>query len=378
MKNVSKFISGITKNVLFIFSVSILFFSCNSNTKNRELLEIPVDIDQNISLPLSEITEELTSIELELTDESLINPDMNIRVISFENNIFVAESNKILVFNREGKFVRSIGSRGQGPGEYNFIMSMALDERNERLFIISSGPWKILCYDFSGKILKELSANSILGYAVDINYVNDEILVIDNKVGGNVEEGILSSSILFRFSNEFKVIDSCIIQKNFDKSFSSFNKTDFILKNGKSVIIYCSEQYREKFAPREIVLRDNLYRLEKSQLVPDLKLKFKNDGINGGNKFIDPHNIYRSSRYIFSIYDNYTKGNRYCFCYDTKTGTGYNMQDGYTDDINGIDKPVQIRPFNFDTEMFYYLHTHMKPDDLEEPNPTLYIGKLKK
>ena len=26
------------------------------------------------------------------------------------------------------------------------------------------------------------------------------------------------------------------------------------------------------------------------------------------------------------------------------------MQDGYTDDINGIDKQVRIRPFSHDTE----------------------------
>ena len=364
----------------FFYCIAIitgLLFSC-SEKKQGDLLEIPVDIDQNISLPLSEISEEITAIELELTDESLINPDMNIRVIIFENNIFVAESNKILVFDKDGKFVRSIGSRGQGPGEYNFIMSMALDEKNERLFVVSSGPGKILCYDFNGKILKEFSTNSILGYVIDINYVNDELFVIDNKIGGNDEAGNFSSTILYRFSDDFHVIDSCTIQKNFDKFIFSFFKADFILKKGKSLSLYCSELYLKKYAPREIVLRDTLYRLEKNLLVPDLKLKFNNDGISGGNKFIDPTNIYRSSRYVFSIYDNYTKENRYCFCYDTKTGKGYNMQDGYTDDINNVDKPVKIRPFNLDTDMFYYLHTNMNPDDLEEPNPTLYIGKLKK
>ena len=70
--------------------------------------------------------------------------------------------------------------------------------------------------------------------------------------------------------------------------------------------------------------------------------------------------------------------NEYYFCYDTKTGKGYNMLDGYSDDINRIEKPIAIRPLSTDSEMFYYLHTNMKPDDREEPNPTLYIGKLKK
>ena len=126
----------------------------------------------------------------------------------------------------------------------------------------------------------------------------------------------------------------------------------------------------------EKVFSDTLYRIENKSIVPELKLKFINNGVN---KFISLFNIYRSSRYIFAIYDNvHFPGIIYYFCYDTKTGKGYNMQDGFTDDINGIDKPVKIRPFSHDTEMFYYLHTNMNPNDLEEPNPTLYIGKLKK
>ena len=54
------------------------------------------------------------------------------------------------------------------------------------------------------------------------------------------------------------------------------------------------------------------------------------------------------------------------------------MLDGYTDDINGIEKRVRISPLVTDSEIFYYWHTHMKPEDKEEPNPTLYIIKLKK
>ena len=53
------------------------------------------------------------------------------------------------------------------------------------------------------------------------------------------------------------------------------------------------------------------------------------------------------------------------------------MLGGYTDDIHGIEERVEIRPLTSDSEYFYYWYTNMKPDDREEPNPTLYIGKLK-
>ena len=368
------------KYLLFTFFISLLYFSCGNETKQGDLLEIPVDIEQNISLPLSEITEELTAIELEFTDRSPINPNMIKRVVTSKNEIIIAEMDKILVFSKDGKFVRLIGSRGHGPGEYNFVLNIAIDDKNNRLFIISTLPGKIICYDLTGKFLKEFVTHSILDNVVDINYVNGELLVIDQKMGGYDEMGkFTSSSTVYRLDDEFRIVDSCLFRETFKTSIIGFFFTDFILKGSNSIYLYCHEFYPKELAPNEVVLRDTLYHFEKNQLIPELKLKFKNDGIdNGGNKFIDPYNIYRSSRYIFSFYENHIDKKKCYFCYDTKTGKGYNMQDGFTDDINGIDKRIQIRPLITDTEKFYYWHTHMKPDDLEEPNPTLYIGKLKK
>ena len=55
------------------------------------------------------------------------------------------------------------------------------------------------------------------------------------------------------------------------------------------------------------------------------------------------------------------------------------MKDGYTDDVNKIEKRItRIHPLNTNPEMLYYWYTHMKPEDLEEPNSTLYVIKLKK
>ena len=49
-----------------------LLVSC-SQAKHSELPEFPVDINQDILFPLSEITAEITVIEPELTEESLIS-----------------------------------------------------------------------------------------------------------------------------------------------------------------------------------------------------------------------------------------------------------------------------------------------------------------
>ena len=392
------------KNLYYITIIGLLLLSCNrtkqseSNeisvviNQNREFFEIPVDIDQNYSLPLSEIAEEITAIELELTDESLINPDYLQRIIISEDHIIVLSSSKILVFNKDGKFLRSIGSRGQGPGEYTSISNFALDEKNRRLFIATSMPYRIICYNLDGKFLNSSEIYRQFSSIVDIHYLNNELLFIasqdalENEIENRKANSATKHS-LYRLKDDFQMLDSCVILKQYLETTyrvyipNIYYSRDFIFKGNSSLYLYYCENYLPQFPPMEIVLRDTLYHFEDNQRIPDLKLNFKNDGIDrGGNKFIHLFNIFRSSRYVFSIYqrDVIVNSSWYHFCYDTKTGKGYNMQDGYTDDINGIEKRVSIRPLVTNSELFYYWHTNMKPNDKEEPNPTLYIIKLKK
>ncbi|GHV57596.1 hypothetical protein FACS1894182_06850 [Bacteroidia bacterium] len=369
----------------FPIIIGFLFFSCNES-KQGILPEIPVDTNQNASLPLSEITEELVAIELELTDESFINTDYIVRIIVSEDEVIVAELNKILVFSKDGKFIRSIGSRGQGPGEYNYIQNLAIDKKSQCLFIINSAPGKIICYDLNGKYLKESHKpiqSAGLTALIDINYIKDELLLVVEQENGDFTKGLNLHSAVYQLNDNLQVIDSTTIRniylENLNLLTSLYMNRDFMLHGGTSDYLYYGDFYTTQDNSEQRALCDTLYRFEDNHLVPDLKLKFKNNGMDGsGNKLIYLFNIYRSSRYIFSCYKNNQNKNIYYFCYDTKTGKGYNMQDGYMDDINQIEERISIRPFNFDTEMFYYLHTHQHPDDLEEPNPTLYIGKLKK
>ena len=157
---------------LFLAS-SFLFLSCSSETKQSDLLEISVDMVKGISLPLSEITEDITVIELELIDGSIINPKPNQikRIILSDDLVFLAQPEKILVFNKDGKFIRSIGSKGQGPGEYNQIRNFTIDETNKRLFVNTN--YNIICYDLDGNFLKESSKfQSNISSIYDINFIS--------------------------------------------------------------------------------------------------------------------------------------------------------------------------------------------------------------
>ena len=370
-----------------LFAFSVLFailISCT--TTENDFFTIDVDSAKEQPLLLSEIAEKVEVIELEMTDNSLLKGSNSIeRVICTEEYIIVFEFETIMLFDKTGKFIRQIGSKGQGPGEFLRITSATADLDNKLIYVSASD--KIICYDFTGRLIKEVSIGKdwVLRH---INYMNNNLLYLSRAQEKVNEESIFQTK-LFTIDNNLLVSDSIEIRKEIDYLYQRITIDnsmggDYICCDGVNTFLYNSYPISE-------TLLDTLYQLKDNRITPFLKLKF-NDAdyknrvltfdIQQPQKFLEElkrimsiHKIYKSSRYVFSTYSH--RENSYCFFYDIKTGEGYKDKGGYTDDIHTGEK-VKIRPFNVNANMFYYLHTKIDDSTLEEPNPTLYIGTLKK
>ena len=386
--------------VYFIMFLAFLFHLCGKE-KKEGLMEISVDIGQDITLPLSTITEELTTIELELTDESMINPDRIRKILLCDNHVIIAETDQMLIFNMKGKFVRSIGSKGQGPGEYISIQGFTFDEKTKTIYIVNNRS-QIIGYDLNGKFAKELTIRHLNGgmggQILGIEYFNNELLLfVESIIEKQIEENETLKcyhSVIYKINDEMQFIDSCFVRDDYflNANFTKGRIDEYLTYNESAVFLYYPElssfyinstpSLSQRIGSVERVLCDTLYRFEHNKLIPKLKLKFTRNGRDfNGDKNILLKKIYQSSRYIFAMYSTaFNQELTFLFCHDTKTGISYNSVK-YKDDSNNIEELIGshlIHPMSNNTELFYYWYTHMNPDDLEEPNPTIYIGKLKK
>jgi hypothetical protein len=324
-----------------------------------------VDVKQDSPVALSDISDEVKAIELELTDESLIG--WVTKVSRCDEYIIVLEGHesKILLFDNNGKFVRRIGARGQGPEEYLYCQDITVDDKNRHLYIADYN--RIMCYDYEGNFIEKIPCS----HPEYINYVNDELLVLSTFWGLKADNGSLNQTVLYRINKKRQITDSVNVKKIFlENLIGTLNSAmDYVTYIDGDTYLYYPVLINEP------IVRDTLYQLKDNHLIPHLKLKFSDENITvNGMKNKHLLNICKSTRYIFANYQK--RDAKYCFLYDDKTRKGCNFKDGFTDDIHNTGR-AYIRPFNTNVEMFYYLHTADNDVSNEEPNPTLYIGVLK-
>src|SRR5690554_2317647 len=110
----------------FIFICSFLFLSCSKehNKSNTDIAIYEINLD---SLEVKEV-EKMSSyfksvklIPLETSDNNLIETVDAIQVI--DDYIFILDKSykRLYCFDKDGKYIRRIGSVGSGPGEYSSI-----------------------------------------------------------------------------------------------------------------------------------------------------------------------------------------------------------------------------------------------------------------
>src|SRR6185503_18857535 len=112
--------------------------------------------------------------------EALTEP--NDVVVAPNGEIYVAEGHsgqnanagpetiaRISKFTKDGKFIKSWGKMGSGPGEFRTPHSLAFDSRG-RLFVADRGNVRLQVFDQDGKLLAETKAFSRLsGIYIDKN-----------------------------------------------------------------------------------------------------------------------------------------------------------------------------------------------------------------
>lgn len=155
---------------LFLMILSLTLLACGGkNAQPEPVVEAgPVEPEYPVTVPfeagvgvdrqmvLSEIADSVQYIPLETNDKCLIDFINSGQVVKTGKYWFISGGTRLYQYTIDGKFVRTIGSKGGGPGQYNYFHHVNVNEESGLIYMLTTS-WKINVYNFeTGKFLYDI------------------------------------------------------------------------------------------------------------------------------------------------------------------------------------------------------------------------------
>lgn len=186
-----------------ILSLALCLFAlcgcknASTNTMPEGGERIMVDITQpEKNIKMSDLCANVRYVKLETTSESLIRYIRGI--IEFDDNLLVIDRDvqSLLLFDKDGRFIKKIAGQGQGPGEYSKMYDVAVDKEGKRLFVLDAYAQSILIYDFGGKYIESKKFGF---WAQELKYIGDDkiALYVGYAPNGYVKENARPTFFVF-------------------------------------------------------------------------------------------------------------------------------------------------------------------------------------
>lgn len=179
--------------VLFKFSVigllitSALFTGCKNNTVIQEsgITTIYAPINEKVNpddLPLkSKLFQKVDTIRLQSNVlEGYLNTIKDVKVTDDYIFVLTSDDERLLVYDKDGWFVRQIGRKGRGRGEYISAQRFDFLPEKDEIYLCGQLADDINVYSFSGEFKRTLSPHCL---AVDFAVKSDGHFLFFSRYG---------------------------------------------------------------------------------------------------------------------------------------------------------------------------------------------------
>ena len=258
-------------------------------------------------------------IPLETSDSLLIQ---NVEILKESMDFyFIASNGKIFKFDKKGKFLSYIGSKGQGPQDFVSVTQIQTDDKNKYLYVMDYFGRKMIIYKYNGEFASSFPLpedysynsfylfNNVVYYISNSNSIMPDLMkytIAESKIDTiclrNREMGIeafMGNSFIYKYDNDIRF-------------FHYFNDTVYFIKENHLLPCFLIRfgELKYNFEELEVVVSDII------------KPKVTRDGPR-----VQLLNFFETPRYIclFYLYNDKTPGslgeNSYIF--DKKYNRGY-------------------------------------------------------
>ena len=156
---------------LTILAVVFGIIGCGRNQNIEQEYGRRIDINLTTSdrdsIPYSEFVDSITYLTIQADDSLRIGNIENIRFADTYIAAFDPRAYQVLLFNADGRFVRKIGARGRGHGEFIRPLRMDVDADEKVVLVYDIVQGSVLRYGFDSTYIGKDS----IGHASDMAYL---------------------------------------------------------------------------------------------------------------------------------------------------------------------------------------------------------------
>lgn len=290
---------------------------CNTADKEAPRYTLNVDIADKKDFNMNSIADFNSAVQLEVTDKSYIKQINQVYLLDSFIVVWDFPMNSILVFNKRGKYLYTLGSKGQGPEEYIGIESVYVDYNKRHLLLMDNSKQTVITYDVYGNFI---GADKLLHYAYSFYPGKKGYWLLD--YGQNKSKYNL---ILINRESK-KLVKGFLPTSNNLPLISSNNFCEVEIGN---VIFHFPYQ-------------NIIYTLEEDELRPFLKIDFgKSQNPYTDMKSGKFHDFIKTNDYIGGIHNLYMHGDHLFFSFYKNFGIGKSIKT-YNVHISMPDSAVSI------------------------------------
>jgi len=244
------------------FFTLILFFGYSCKSDKSDLLTYHIETVGNNEKTLADILHFEKFIPLETCSGANISY-INRVFLTNDSSIIILDKQgkKVLVFSKEGKFLRPIGKNGNGPGEYVSIRDVAFDRDANEIYIVDL-PAKVLVYNTNGDFIRKMKLdfypqaafyfnNHLLLYKSGTSVTETDYSLVEVNMDGKVTGGYIP--FLQSRGNFTTVLMNCFSQDSKGVKFvRPFDYTVYSF-DGKDVNPYITFDFGKYNIPKDVI-----------------------------------------------------------------------------------------------------------------------------
>lgn len=251
--------------IIYCFVLALCCLACTRQNDGKgslpviELGDIRAHAVQE-KLALEEMGARVQAICLETNDSCLLN---NITQLEDVDYFWIVADRQVYQFDKNGRFLRRIGQKGQGPEEYIAPEHILVDGQRRLVYVLDYLGRKVMTFDYDGRFTdswalpEDYSLNRMalcegkLCYTSFANSVAPDLLAYDHETGG-----LDTLSFRDRTMGQEAYAGQTFVYRLRQKTYlyHYFNDTVYNVSRGKLVPAYLFRLGDSQFSYRQLTL----------------------------------------------------------------------------------------------------------------------------